>query len=56
MKEIIKEFPPGPDKSLKRKYISPEPLSISKSIRNSAEKLGLYDHLIFLRNDVSLVY
>mgnify|MGYP001176375700 FL=1 len=51
MKEIIKEFPPGPDKSLKRKYISPEPLSISKSIGNSAEKLGLYDHLIFLRNE-----
>ena len=51
MKEIIKEFPPGPDKSLKRKYISPEPLSISKSIHNSAEKLGLYDHLIFLRNE-----
>lgn len=51
MKEIIKEFPPGPDKSLKRKYISPEPLSISKSIGNSAKKLGLYDHLIFLKNE-----
>ena len=51
MKEIIKEFPPGPDKSLKEKYISPEPLSISKSVGNSAKKLGLYDHLIFLRNE-----
>jgi len=51
MPEIIKEFPPGPDKSVERTFISPEPFSISESVRSSAKKLEIYDHLNFLKNN-----
>lgn len=51
MPEIIKEFPPGPDKSVERTFISPEPFSISESVRSSAKKLEIFDHLNFLKNN-----
>ena len=51
MKELIKEFPPGPNKSQKRTYISPEPLSKSSAIRRSSKKLNIDMHLDFLKSE-----
>jgi len=51
MKEVVKEFPPGPNKSIKRKFRSPAPLSISKSIADRGQDLGILHQLEFLRDE-----
>lgn len=51
MKQKIKEFPPGPDKSQKRKYISPKPLSVSKSLAETSKELGTFKHFSFLKKE-----
>jgi ectoine hydroxylase-related dioxygenase (phytanoyl-CoA dioxygenase family) len=51
MKELIREFPPGPSKTEKRTYISPEPLSKSPSIKKSAKKLNINRQLDTLKRE-----
>ena len=51
MKELIREFPPGPSKTEKRTYISPQPLSKSRSIKKSAKKLNIDHQLDALKRE-----
>ena len=51
MKQVIKEFPPGPDPSIKRKFKSPKPLTISSLTKRKSKKLGIYNELENLRDD-----
>ena len=51
MKQVIKEFPPGPDPSIKRKFKSPKPLTISSLIEKRSKKLDIYNSLENLRDD-----
>ena len=49
MKQTIKEFPPGPDKSIKRIYKSPNPLSLNKELRKKANDLGILKEIYDLQ-------
>ena len=51
MKQVIKEFPPGPNPSIKRKFKSPKPLTISSLIKKRSKKLDIYNSLENLRDD-----
>ena len=51
MKQTIKAFPPGPDKSIKRIYKSPSPLSLNKELRKKANDLGILKEIHFLKRE-----
>lgn len=50
-REKIKEFPPGPDSSIKRIYVSPKPLEKSDDVLKSSKKLDISHELDLLKNE-----